>query len=441
MRALLVKAFLVINGLFLAFVAGTWSGYINLYPTEFLVQPLVYQQQLERWDALGELEARFAQSGGAGHKPGNAEDDNRLYVYTIGQKVFASRRDGEIRHTWSIKSVDPWKKNHPHLTSKKKKGHIHGIHVYKNGDVIINVSFAGTPYGTGLIKLDRNSNIQWVLNENTHHDVDVGEDGNIYAPWHSIEPREQFPCPAVTIKQQRYYDDGIIIISPEGAVREKIPLMKLLCESPYKAAFATPGHDALFFTDNSLLNTIEQSEYDELDPLHLNAVRYITAEQANSLPMADAGDLLLSFRNLNSVAIYSRKHKKLSWMLGNLFIRQHDPHFTDNGLLYVYDNRGASTENILESQVLLIDPVTQQIVTAFKPEAPDAFSVLTSGDAELLDNGNMLVAESSHGRVVEITPEGNILWAIHLPNRKINNVTWFSCETEGFIGELCQKGQ
>src|SRR5438045_2310179 len=53
---------------------------------------------------------------------------------------------------------------------------------YPNGDLL--VVFHGLEkmtHGYGLAKLDKDSNVLWKYAANAHHDVDVGEDGTVYA--------------------------------------------------------------------------------------------------------------------------------------------------------------------------------------------------------------------------------------------------------------------
>ena len=43
------------------------------------------------------------------------------------------------------------------------------------------------------------------------------------------------------------------------------------------------------------------------DPLHLNHVRLLTKEDAPAYPTLAAGDMLISVRNLNTIAIWMRR--------------------------------------------------------------------------------------------------------------------------------------
>ena len=104
---------------------------------------------------------------------------------------------------------------------------------------------------------------------------------------------------------------------------------------------------------------------------------------------------------------------------------QHDVHLIPEGLpgagnVLVFDNEGAGgippfyLELFQGSRVLEIDPITKDIVWQYDGSSSKQpywkfFSPIISS-ARRLPNGNTLIDEGIHGRIFQVTPEGEIVW-------------------------------
>ena len=85
--------------------------------------------------------------------------------------------------------------------------------MYPNGDLLVVYEAVGdTPYGYGIVKLDKNSNILWRYFGRAHHDIDVGPDGRIYALTHDIV---DFPADFGRLATPRL-EDNLVVLSPDG---------------------------------------------------------------------------------------------------------------------------------------------------------------------------------------------------------------------------------
>src|SRR5690606_20439311 len=103
---------------------------------------------------------------------------------------------------------------------------------YPNGDLLVVYEGAGdTPYGYGVVKLNRDSEVIWSYLENAHHDIDIGPDGRIYVLTHAFvdAPLEGFGNLATP-----RLDDFLVVLSPEGEELERIPLIQRVAQSPYQ---------------------------------------------------------------------------------------------------------------------------------------------------------------------------------------------------------------
>ncbi|MGD9508843.1 MAG: hypothetical protein AB7X49_09875, partial [Geminicoccaceae bacterium] len=105
---------------------------------------------------------------------GNGRDG--FGAWLIGQ-------DGGIRHRWRG-SYSQIFGAAPQLKWQARDSTIawHGSYLYPDGSILFNFQDNNFPYGSGLVKLDKDSNVVWKLDRNTHHDVSVDEDGNIWVP-------------------------------------------------------------------------------------------------------------------------------------------------------------------------------------------------------------------------------------------------------------------
>ena len=88
---------------------------------------------------------------------------------------------------------------------------------------------------------------------------------------------------------------------------------------------------------------------------HLNDVEPLPAAWAAQFPLFKAGDLLVSLRNMNMIAVIDPQTKLVKWQLSGLFVQQHDADFLPNGHLMVYDNQGGDPA-CGGTRILEIDP-------------------------------------------------------------------------------------
>ena len=187
------------------------------------------------------------------------------------------------------------------------------------------------------------------------------------------------------------------------------------------------------------------------DWMHINAFSTLGENR-----WYDAGDerfhpdnIIFDARNSNILAIICRETGKIVWRLGPDFnvseasralgwiIGQHHLHLIPKGLpgegdLLVFDNGGEGGYGIPNpssptgvnnarrdySRVLQFDPTTLKITWQYTPteaghllftDASKFYSSYVSA-AQRLPNGNTLITEGSDGRLLEVTPDHEIVW-------------------------------
>lgn len=132
----------------------------------------------------------------------------------------------------------------------------------------------------------------------------------------------------------------------------------------------------------------------------------------NTVEILDNGDILVSFRNTNTIAIIDKKTGKLVWKWGpGEFGHQHCSTMLKNGNILVFDNgahrlgAGASYSRVIE-----VNPSTNKIEWEYKSSPICEFFSGVGGGCQRLRNGNTLVVESCLGRIFEVTRDGDLVW-------------------------------
>jgi hypothetical protein len=304
---------------------------------------------------------------------------------------------GRTRHQWHIPEEVFRKMAETDYSMERGHYQIQGAHLYRDGSVAFNVEFVA------LVKLDRDSNLLWMLPKQTHHSVLVEPGGDIWAPSRRYHP---WPDRTFAHLQAPYIEDLILRVSPEGEVLETISLLEAIYRGRYQGALLAGAQD-----------------YPELaleDPTHLNDVKPITPALARRIGGAP-GDLMVSMRTNNTIAVIDRRTGMLRWSLRGPFLRQHDPDMTPRGTLVIFDNRTeigqhnearyiTEPQSFGYSRVIELDPCTQEVLWEYtgSPERPFYSSI--NGKQQVLANGNLLITETEAGRAFEVTRDGRIVW-------------------------------
>jgi hypothetical protein len=133
---------------------------------------------------------------------------------------------------------------------------------------------------------------------------------------------------------------------------------------------------------------------------------------ANAVEELPEGDILVSFRNISTIAIIERRTGKIRWRLGpEVLAQQHHPTLLPNGNILVFDNGTHRVNNPFTfSRVLEIDPATKRIVWSYQDQPIFNFYSPYESSAQRLPNGNTFICEGVFGRLFEVTPEGQVVW-------------------------------
>jgi len=174
------------------------------------------------------------------------------------------------------------------------------------------------------------------------------------------------------------------------------------------------------------------------DILHPNDVEALTAAMAPAFPEFHTGDILISLRNINLLAVIDRKTHDVIWAQYGPWKDQHDADFNPDGTITVFSNnidRNRST-------IIQIDPKTNKSRDMFY--ATDVnFNSYIMGKQQHLPNGNWLITSPIEGRVIEVTGAGKMVREVNnvLDSKYNSIVTYGEFKPEGFFKTLpvCKK--
>ena len=131
---------------------------------------------------------RSEQSGVTIHDPARAADGVTLYTSGDGAHAVLISMTGEVLHEWRLPFSAVWDESAAVKTPQPDSLiYFRKAHLYPNGDLLVIYEAAGdTPWGYGLVKIDKNSRPIWKYLAHAHHDLDVASDGKIYVLTHEI---------------------------------------------------------------------------------------------------------------------------------------------------------------------------------------------------------------------------------------------------------------
>lgn len=276
---------------------------------------------------------------------------------------------------------------------------IDGAHLYPNGDVAFTVDYYG------VAKIDRCSRKIWSLPGVYHHSLSIDKDGDLWVPFRDFHTDEDERTAWIS---KPFYNDSVAHIGADGALKETYSLVEAAIGGRYEGLLAEGS-------DNVTRTVL-------IDITHLNDADIVDAAFAERNPPAREGDILVSMRTLDAIAIIDRETRKFKYSLSGMTVRQHDPDMLANGNLLVLDNRAhVAQRNRLtykpdgqafgQSRVFEINPRTQEIVWSWEGTKEHPFFSSIQGKIEPLEDGNVLVVEPEGGRVFEIDrASGEIAW-------------------------------
>lgn len=390
-RDVLERAAFLASCIAIAFLYGFGASTFGWFPNDLLVRAWHQLETIEQavWSSEHEAtEERVHQRQGARTLDSAAMQPNLTLIPSVwkdfgwkpGLKLID--RDGRVIHRWEVDPVRvfPGEFEGP-LAGLTKFNHPQGSYLFPNGDVLVVISRVGTA------RLDACGEVLWRVRGAHHHSVAPAGDGTF---WISASDSVRRPDPITGDGAVRH--DRLVHLSEDGEVLDEIEVFDILREN------------------EELLR--RHLRYWPSDT-HLNDVEPLPASMEDEYPAFDAGDLLVSLRHLNLVFVVDPTTLEVEWWVGEPFIYQHDPDFVGDGWIGVFDNYWDGTDRgtrLGGSRVVAFRPSSDSTAVWFQPSESTRFYTRDRGNWQLLDNGNLLITESTAGRVAEVDAHGELVW-------------------------------
>ncbi|RKZ50492.1 MAG: hypothetical protein DRR08_30245 [Candidatus Parabeggiatoa sp. nov. 2] len=347
------------------------------------------------------VKARYPNSGLLQYNKEEAYNGFTLFTSGHAQKAFLLSMDGQIVHEWHFPFSSAWT-NPPHIEFPVSEEFIYCSHayLYPNGDLLaIYLGMGDSPWGYGLVKVDKDSKMIWKYAENVHHDVDVDSDGKIYTLIHEFTTEK---IPEVALDPP-FLEDSIVVLSADGQELKRVSISKAFRNSDY----------------SSVLKVLVDAEK-KGDPWHTNNVELLNEQMAAQFPFLKKGQVLVSLRNIDTIAVVDLDKEQVVWAITGPWHRQHDPDFLSNGNMILFDNRGHYGKGG-SSRVIEFNPTTMEILWQYTGDEKNIFASWISASQQRLPNGNTLITESNGARLFEVTREKQIVWEFINPFRARDN--------------------
>jgi len=274
---------------------------------------------------------------------------------------------------------------------------LHGALLLPDGSAVFSMDHIG------LFKMDRCGKLVWSVDRPTHHSIERNADGSF---WVSSASKVDSGTPTEhPLFRPPYAADTLLHVSPEGEVLEEISLLDVFARSDMMGL--------LTLTGSIVPTTMVGSRPDfEQEVFHLNDVEELPEELAPAFPSFSTGDWLLSLRNRNLILVVDRQTRTIKWWHIGPWVRQHDPDWSPDGTITVFDNNrdGTDVGAILgSSRIVAVDPVTRD--TKVRYGGPEEFFYAERrGKQQALDDGSLLIVEAEAGRVFEVDAARQVTW-------------------------------
>ena len=296
------------------------------------------------------------------------DDDSGLYGAWLYDQT------GSRRHTWlfdyyALDPDGPWNgEDHPHPFYALSDGSV--LVAFDSGDL--------------MVRLDACSEPVWKKSGIYHHSMSRAEDGSFWI-WRG----EGTPYGHYHYIENFDVDTGETI--QEIALVEDVISKSL---EPATIFGVRPDYSFRHFERDPIFRAA-------MDIFHPNDVEPLSSEIAEAFPDFEVGDLLISIRNMDLVAVVDPEDAALRWWSHGPWIAQHDPDFLADGTISVFNNNPGRGR----SEIVKIDPSTRQVTNALA-EGEASFYTTTMGKHQYLPNGNVLIAVPDEGRAIEVTADG-----------------------------------
>ena len=345
------------------------------------------------------------------------------YRYQENPAIVLVDKKGKIQHQWNLPLTELFG-NLKHqqyldfLQRKRTKLFRHDdSHLYQNGDLLTIVAEETEESDTAqvydfayLLKMDKDSNIIWQINDFVHHEFEINDAGKIFVIASKII--DDYPIVNQTNKTKPQFVDFVIkeIDSETGQILRVISVTDAIKNSKYQPFLATSRFQGFELPDSSKV----------FDILHVNDLIYVEKNMANLVPFLEEGDLIVSVKGLDAIAVLRPKINSIVWMTKGPWIHQHHIELTDVGKLRIFNNvnhyvmddkKEQFARHQERSSIIDYDLMTHETKIIYNDVAKRSLQSWSQSLHQEIDDG-FIFTFTDKGRIINTDFEGNILWEL-----------------------------
>ncbi|MFO0389240.1 MAG: arylsulfotransferase family protein [Alphaproteobacteria bacterium] len=394
----LLKSFFIISFLILSFLSGAILTYFKYFPYQLINKSeLAYIANKQKNKAFEDAKKSTLVKKNTRPMSVLKKNYDGYVLYTPHRTMaLLIDKQGNELHRWQMSFNEAWKDGAPHVNKPLPDTFVlwYGLHVYPNGDLL--ATYHGridTPYGYGLVKLDKNSNLLWKIDDNFHHKIEVQPDGTIYALSQKIKVPQ---ISGMEFHDTLIQEDFFVILDPSGNELKRISLLEALANSDFRDELATHVAKPVW----------------KADIMHANSIMALPENYAKLFPEIKPNNILISMPTMNAIGILDIPTEKFVWFKIGPWQFQHDAQFTEHGTIIAFDNRGSKQKY---SRILEYDFKTKKITSLFSKKTNVSFYAEFLGAQQKLPNGHWMIVSGMEGKILEVTNQGKLVWEFRNP--------------------------
>ena len=312
----------------------------------------------------------------------------------VGSRIeLVDERDFSVQHSQFIKNraalsfdvVQP--KLHNAVTAAAYTQRVVNPMPLDSGEVVFSLHYAP------LYRMDACGDVRWINNEFAfHHAITEDADGNFWVPGASLNPNDTKAFDPAFTTRPGFRDDHIVKVSPDGDVLFSKSVLAMLA-------------------DHGLDNRVYTYDRYMYDPIHLNDVEPVLSDG----PHWKRGDLFLSLAHINMILLYRPSTDEIVWWSQDKMMHQHDVDILDDDRIAYFDNQrrthGAGDYVIGPSLVRVYNFATDEHSVLFEDQFETLdIKTINQGLQDFGANGSLMVEETNTGRLVKLSPDGDVEW-------------------------------
>lgn len=385
--------------------------YRSAFENIFLKPIVAYDQIVNQMRLLNKSHPEFfyapARSNAKGvsvHDPARSYGDYTFYIGIEKQAPKLIDMEGNIVHRWSVDHRAIWP-DKSHVSYQIPERLHTSSRAYLNpdtGDVFMMYGGYGiTPGIFGLVKLNKDSEVQWVYEKDPHHDIEIDPDGRIYVLGRDVRQQADEDFPNIL---PPFMNETLVVLDENGQEIKTLSFIDMFKNSALRILLEKVSHIP------------EDPTMPAGDLFHANTIERVPDTAVGRAPMLKRGHLMVSLRNWNLLLMVDPDEEEITWASYGPWHGQHHTEIQNDGSVFMFDNMG-HLEGGGASRILQVDLNDLGMIWGYGGSQEQPFFSAYNSMIDVLPNGNVLATSSHAGRIFEVSPDKEIVWEFWNPAR------------------------